>query len=300
MNYFLEKIVYKFKSFMEKIQIYKVKNGYINEQKLIQLVYQKPFLLYYIKPVDNAKVINAALRKDKYALQFAAMKIRNDKDFMLKHKNLGFGCMMYLGPALRDNKSVVMATVAEQLKKEKKDYIGSFSEFCDALKNLGPKLSDDKELFLTVANSKKNTGCLPFVSPTLKKDREFILKLLEVNGIDLKNVSEELAGDKEIVLAAVGSYGKALKYASEDLRGDDDVILRAISSSESIADRLKILKFAIISREKFLYLSNLITDNKLEDESLSIMPRFDDRQDIANSNTYGFDNMYLSSSGRSR
>ena len=45
-----------------------------------------------------------------------------------------------------------------------------------------------------------------------------VLVAVKVNGLTLKNVSEELRNDKEVVLVAVKEYGLALEFASEQIK----------------------------------------------------------------------------------
>jgi hypothetical protein len=59
-------------------------------------------------------------------------------------------------------------------------------------------------------------------------DKEFMKRILKINGNFLNIVSDLLCDDKELVLTAVNQFGLALKYASTTLKDDKEVVLTAV------------------------------------------------------------------------
>ena len=72
---------------------------------------------------------------------------------------------------------------------------------------------------------------IKYTNPSLKQNKEFILKVMEINGLALEFVDESFKNDKDIVLAAVRQNGLALKFASPELQKDEDVVLAAIQQN---------------------------------------------------------------------
>mmetsp|Transcript_120438 Transcript_120438/g.292267 ORF Transcript_120438/g.292267 Transcript_120438/m.292267 type:complete len:639 (+) Transcript_120438:71-1987(+) len=71
-------------------------------------------------------------------------------------------------------------------------------------------------------------SALRFSPAALRRDRDFVLAVVQVAGAALRYASPELLGDRDIVLAAVTSDGSLFALASEELRDDRDVALAAI------------------------------------------------------------------------
>lgn len=68
-----------------------------------------------------------------------------------------------------------------------------------------------------------------FIDSQLLQDREFMMKVLQINGMTLQYVSKELKNDKLLVMTAVkNSSGFALKYASKKLRADREIVYEAV------------------------------------------------------------------------
>jgi len=64
---------------------------------------------------------------------------------------------------------------------------------------------------------------------SLKKDKEFVLAAVRIDGLALKFADDSLKKDKEVVLAALlHSYGEAIRYADDSLKKDKEVVLAAI------------------------------------------------------------------------
>lgn len=100
-----------------------------------------------------------------------------------------------------------------------------------------PKLMRDRDIVLAVikhntsySSSNPDFILSRFLSTGLLNDREFILEVLTVAGLELRNVPEQFKADKVCVLKAVKNRGISLQYASEDLRKDREVVGAAASN----------------------------------------------------------------------
>lgn len=80
------------------------------------------------------------------------------------------------------------------------------------------------------------------VHHSLREDRTFVLKAMQVNGMCLQyadvhytnSKDYNFTSDREVVLAAVGSKGWALRYADPKFRTDREVVLAAAESDGAI------------------------------------------------------------------
>lgn len=125
----------------------------------------------------------------------------------------------------------------------------------------------DKEIILLAAQHYDSWWYLE-IDDSLYDDREFVLKLLSVNGQCIFKVRKYIEIDEEILLTAIGQYygaaafipwerrsdreyalkiskisGRTLSYFSEELRDDEEIVFNCASRSyrafESASDRLK-------------------------------------------------------------
>ena len=73
-----------------------------------------------------------------------------------------------------------------------------------------------------------------FISPELLKNKKFMTKVVQINGMALQYALKELRDDKQFVMMAVqNSSGFALKYASKRLRADREIVYEAVKRWKS-------------------------------------------------------------------
>ena len=90
----------------------------------------------------------------------------------------------------------------------------------------------DKEYILNYIQY--NIEILEFIDKELLKDTNFVEKILMINGLALKYMTEEIKANKRLVIIALkNSAGFALKYASENLKADREVVKEAIKKWRS-------------------------------------------------------------------
>ena len=127
------------------------------------------------------------------------------------------------------------------------DYVKN--EKLDELQPPSHYFSNDKEFIIELLNV--NGLYLKYASRWLKSNVEIVSLAVRLNGLALEFVDETLKDNKEIVLLAVNSNGIALKFASPGLSLDKEVVLTALKSNKEafacVGNKLKndedILKF---------------------------------------------------------
>ena len=95
------------------------------------------------------------------------------------------------------------------------------------------------------------------ISSDFKKDRNFVLEAVKLNGLILGWVGKKFSRDKEIVLEAVKENGYTLRNADENLKKDKDIVLEAVKESGSA------LQFSdkILRKDKKIVLEALKNNN---------------------------------------
>jgi len=90
----------------------------------------------------------------------------------------------------------------------------------------GTRILLDHEMLSTIPG---NNDCSQIQLTLYIRSEEVVeaIKLVQNDGLNLQNASEELKSDPK-VLEAVKQNGRALQFASADLKGDKDVVLAAV------------------------------------------------------------------------
>mgnify|MGYP000740025863 CR=1 FL=1 len=69
-----------------------------------------------------------------------------------------------------------------------------------------------------------------------KKDKEIVLKVIKQNAYSLLYADDSLKKDKSIVLAAIKQDGDALQYADDSFKKDREIVLEAVKNSSHAID----------------------------------------------------------------
>ena len=130
----------------------------------------------------------------------------------------------------------------------------------------------DKQFILDVIND--GYPVFKYASKKNRNDKEIVLAAVKQWGLSLRNVSEELRNDKEVVLTAVKQDGRALKYASNELKNDKEVVLAAVKqvgwtlkyASEELKNDEDVV-FAAVKQNKYAlrYIGSNIDKNVILD-----------------------------------
>lgn len=66
----------------------------------------------------------------------------------------------------------------------------------------------------------------------LKSDRNFVLEIVQIDGLALQGASEELTNDRELVRAAIQQNPRAFWHASGELQNDPEI--RAAATARGV------------------------------------------------------------------
>jgi hypothetical protein len=138
----------------------------------------------------------------------------------------------------------VLEFVSEYLKIDEEEAInllnsyGSFDHIFDELKN-------NKEFYFKGVEMK----FLHIIHHEFMNERDFVLKIVQLNGLLLGNASEALQDDKEIVMIAVRN-SNSLVYASDRLKNDEEIALESI---KNFTDSFYYLGKKLLGNKEFLF-----------------------------------------------
>jgi hypothetical protein len=180
-----------------------VHNGYVNQIPIHLIDYEVAYamtekhnigaLKYFdhhkLPYIDDDNIVMLAITKDPHALAFAS-------------------------PRLQDNIDTVLPAVIL-------DY--------SAIKYASDRLLNDPETFIIAAMSIRNSGkkdqVLKYASYRLQRDFNFVLNMVQINGLELDYALPEFKDNYQIVLAASRQNNNALRYASSRFKNNSDLIL---------------------------------------------------------------------------
>lgn len=127
------------------------------------------------------------------------------------------------------------ANTAEQAYSAEKmswlQQIGELSRHAalDWLRDAAPPAArEDRDLILAAIEA-CGAGAMHLAARKLRRDREFVLTAVGLNGFALGAAALSLQADREFVLEAVARDGDALDEAAPELRADRGVVLAAVS-----------------------------------------------------------------------
>lgn len=110
-------------------------------------------------------------------------------------------------------------------------------------------LKTNKEFLIKAVNIKSNI--FNQISENLKKDKDIVLSTVSKNGFELDKIDESFKKDKSVVLAAVNQSGASLQYADDTLKKDREVALAAIKNHTS-GHYIDYLEQSFIEDKKFV------------------------------------------------
>ena len=155
----------------------------------------------------DKEVVITAVERDRYALQFASSRLRQDSEFRYILK--GFDSMS-LGEIETSNTTPNITTKTEQITNKVK-------------------------LITAVEQDGK---MLRYASYELRNDMEVVLHAVQENGLALQYASDILKNNQEIVRAAVKNYPYALRYASNELKNFQPLVTLVISYDGMILEHV--------------------------------------------------------------
>lgn len=176
-------------------------------------------IINFFKSNEKEEILKKIKETKECNFQLLSKKLKNDKSFILE---------------VIENIEIKTKKIGNNLCILNDPYI---------LKYVSQKLRTDEEVAFKAI--KKYYGNFKYISPELKENKRFILKIIQE--IDTKSyfnempeayflnyLSEEIRDDKEIVLAAVKKNSLNLEYASERVKNIIGIMLASVKTDSSI------------------------------------------------------------------
>lgn len=138
------------------------------------------------------------------------------------------------------------------------------------------RLKNDPKIVLEAC--KESGFTLRFASQKLRNNRDFVLKVVKIDGGAFKYIDNSLKSDEEILTEAVKNWGYALSSASPELRDNKKIVLEVIKTEPSmveyISDRLKndkdIILVAVKKNGNILKFDYIPNSMKIEPEIVEV------------------------------
>lgn len=226
--------------------------------------------IYTLKFADknfksDREIVTKAVKNWSENLEYANIKLRNDREFILnilngKHSSGRFGLpshawvkniVKYLGKSLQTDKdimSILMGFLGLNLhtlnvkgitlKDDKELILHAMKNYDFSSGFVTERLQKDKKIDMISTRKMVLKLCPNYNRNNFKKykgiflpdDKDFFYYLLEndFNGDSLRCIDKKLLDNKEVMLDAVTINARVFQYASERLRKDRDVVSNAL------------------------------------------------------------------------
>lgn len=179
-------------------------------------------------------------------LEFLSVQYKKSKDIVLEAvKNYGRS-LSHAHESLQSNKEIVLEAVRQNgyalgyadnsLKNDREVVLEAAKQNGHAIEGISNNLKEDREIALTAILScaEGEEACLgldEYTDKKFKKDKDFMLKVVSVDGSSLACADDTLRIDKDIVRAAAKNNGFSFGYAHESLRSDRDFVLEIVKEN---------------------------------------------------------------------
>lgn len=161
---------------------------------------------------------HAALATGGKALQHVSDKLKKDRDF--------------ISGAIKAGGTQVMQYASAELRRDKAFVLDGIRHGVDVLEHAEKSLLADAS-FAFEAVKKGGAGAYKYLSKTLTKSKDFMLKLIKLDGMALEHADEALRKDKNFCkLAIESSGGKAMRHVHMSLKTDADFVLSVIAGQD--------------------------------------------------------------------
>jgi len=220
---FLGEFIYEnhIKNEEEKLLFENPENYYSEETGLDYTDYYLFFVKSNLPKINfskkTKKEVLQIIEHDNSTLRDLPNNLGKNKDFILEVIKL---CQHHILP---------LYYIDDIFKKDKEVVFEAIKQDERAFQFAHKDLKKDKDFILEVLNYRGDV--LRYIDDSLKKDKEVALLAFEdLVGYQLKYLDKNLKNDFEVVYAAVRTHGSALEFASDQLKRNEDIVLKAISS----------------------------------------------------------------------
>jgi hypothetical protein len=183
---------------------------------------------------NNKEVVMAAVKKDGRNLRFASSELRNDKEIVLESVKMDGYNLQYASDELKKDSEVISIAFEhnEYLKYFPEEWKLEKLKALNSMKNntthrqVSQEISNQKEEMMKLVSMDGYN--LRFASKSLRNDKELVSEALKTCFYSFEYASDELKNNKELVLEAVLKDGDNLQFASENMKQDKEIVMAAV------------------------------------------------------------------------
>jgi len=182
-------------------------------------------------------------------LEFLSIQYQSSKDIVLEAvKNCGTS-LSYAHESLQSDREIVLEAVRQNgyaltyaddsLKNEKSIVLEAVKQNGHTMINVNDNFKKDRDIALTAILScaegeEACDGLNEYVDKKFKKDKEFMLKVVSIDGSSLGCADDSLKIDKELVRVAVKQSGHSFMHAHESLRSNREFALEMVKEDGAV------------------------------------------------------------------
>ncbi len=181
---------------------------------------RNPNEIEYLKnqpSIHNKKDMLELLKKGA-SLKLASDKLRDDKELVLTAISISAKNIEYASKRLKNNKEIMLIV----FKKDPDQIKYSTLQF----KNATQQLRNNKQFILKLVSIDGDT--LDYASKHLKKDRQVVLAAIKQYIYALRFADKSFKKDRETISLAVTKEGRTLQFADDSLKNDKQIVMAAI------------------------------------------------------------------------
>jgi hypothetical protein len=233
-----------------------------------------PFKFVGKKFKGDREIALKAVKRNGKSIQSVSEDLMKDREIILnalKNEYIVFKFLIQIDSDYMNDKEIVLAAVQSnrrmlQYASEEMKNDMDVGLKVGSLEYIGNKLKNNKEFLFKAAEMKY----FDELEHEFMSERDFVLKIVQLNGKLLKSASKALRDDKEIVLESLKN-SNSIRFASGRLRNDEEIALECIKnfpeSFGHLGEKLKTKEFVI----KALRLNPLIIPSKKKMEDMEII-----------------------------
>lgn len=233
----------------EKSIMIKNKNLLENEDFLIKLLKNKTAINIFKKSIplvmwSNKKIGKHIIEKEPNCFYKLSERLKCDSDILWmvveSESNIG----SYINEDLKKNKEFMRKVFHKfyynfqyadiSIRGDKNEVKEIVTKYFILFEHLSDELKDDKEFLLEVLKnnpSLKHSHVIELIGPNLKKDKEVVLRLLDL-GSYLKGIDPSLENDKEVIELAIKKSSCNIEFAGKDFKSDANLLLNYINKEK--------------------------------------------------------------------
>ncbi len=220
---------------------------------------------------SNSDIVLEAIENNPQAISFADSSFIKNKNIAKKVVKMTNGDIEYLPKQYQDDPEILSAileadgnrlqSLNDKIRNDRASVLRAVKGEASALKYASKSLQNDEEFLLEAISV--NSDCFLYLKNNFKNDEQFlqralfsftednswaqhninslpkkflnnkeiIIKLVEINGLNLEYASKEIKQNRDVVLSAVKTDGRALWYAGNQFKKDKEIVKIAIKTS---------------------------------------------------------------------